>query len=303
MKNGKIKNNLANSYRYHFLLHFIIFLWGFTGIIGKLLHQTSFIIVWYRLLFAISALLVYMVFRKVDFKIGWKDSWKVIGVGIVVTLHWLTFYYAIEISTASLAILCLSTTTLHVTWLEPLVLGSKFRFRQLFMSILVIFGIIFVAKDFKGDEVIAVVIGLISALCAALFSVFNAKLSQEIPSVQLSLYELLVGLIGLSFFLFFKGTSSIEFHLFPSDVFWLLFLGIVCTSFAFITTIEIVKRLGAFTVSLSINLEPVYTILLAIVLLGEHKLLNTSFYLGAIIIILVLVANGIISYLERTNKV
>lgn len=293
---------MFQKYRYHFLLHLIIFLWGFTGIIGKLLHQDSFIIVWYRLLIAITSLLLFMWIRKIRFTVPRSQWIWVVLVGMVVAAHWLTFYYTIQISTASLAILCLSTTTLHVTWLEPLLLKTNFKWRQLLMSLLVIAGIAFVAKDFKGNERIAVCIGLVSAFFAALFSVMNAKLSKSVETISLTLLELFVGLVGITIYLASIAKPIKAFELSMSDFLWLLFLGIVCTSFAFLTTIEIVKKLGAFTVSLSINLEPVYTILLAILLLNENKLLSNDFYVGAIIIIAVLLLNGVISYFERQKK-
>lgn len=293
---------MFQKYRYHFLLHLIIFLWGFTGIIGKLLHQDSFIKVWYRLLIAISSLLLYMWFRKIRFAVPRSQWIWVVLVGSVVAAHWLTFYYTIQISTASLAILCLSTTTLHVTWLEPILMKSKFQMRQLLMSLLVIAGIAFVAKDFNGDERNAVAIGLVSAFFAALFSVMNAKLSKSVESISLTLLELCVGLVGITLYLLAIAKPMKAFELSMNDLLWLLFLGIVCTSFAFLTTIEIVKKLGAFTVSLSINLEPVYTILLAIVLLKENELLSKDFYIGAIIIIGVLILNGVLSYFERRKK-
>ena len=163
-----------------------------------------------------------------------------------------------------------------------------------------IFGIYFVSGDFTPREMKALYIGLTSALCAAMFSVFNGKLVHEVPSTHLSFYELSTGFIGISIFLFCTGKLNGEvFEMTYSDLGWLLFLGILCTSFAFLVTMDIVKRLGAFTVSLSINLEPVYTILLAIFILKEHKLLNTNFYIGSLIIILVVILNGFIKHFQN----
>jgi drug/metabolite transporter (DMT)-like permease len=207
-------------------------------------------------------------------------------------------------STASLGILCLSTTTLHVTWLEPLIMKRKFSWLEGFLGLIVIGGIYFVAHDFTGAEKTAVIVGLISALCAGIFSVANGKLAQETDTASLSLTELSTGFIALSIYFFTKG--KLDFNLFQmsaADFYWLLFLGILCTSFAFLATIDIVKKLGAFTVSLSINLEPIYTIILAIFLLKEHKLLNSSFYWGATLIILVVLANGIIKHRQKQNAI
>jgi drug/metabolite transporter (DMT)-like permease len=164
---------------------------------------------------------------------------------------------------------------------------------EFLLGLLVIFGIYFVSSDFKANEYEALMYGLISAMCAALFSVFNAKLAQDIPTPTITLFEMLTGFVFISIVLAFQGRFSTElFVMTQSDFYWLLFLGILCTSFAFLVTIEIVKMLGAFTVSLSINLEPIYTILLAIFILNEHTLLNSKFYIGAALIILVVVFNA-----------
>jgi drug/metabolite transporter (DMT)-like permease len=207
----------------------------------------------------------------------------------------MTFYKSIELSTASLGILCLSTTTLHVTWLEPLIIKKRFSLIEFILGLIVIFGIYFVANDFDSKEYEALKYGLISALLAALFSVFNARLSQEISPPKMSFYELLSAFCLLSIILFFSDKLNgnlLEMN--SSDALWLGFLGLICTSFAFLASIEVVKRLGAFTASLSINLEPVYTIILAIVILHENELLSNKFYIGATLIVLVVIANAVI---------
>ena len=122
------------------LLHGIVFLWGFTGIIGKLLHQESFIIVWYRVFIASFGLLVYLWFTTSSFRVPKMHIARVVLVGIVVALHWITFYYAIQISTASLGILCLATTTVHVVWLEPLIMKTAFQWKKLWFSLIVVAG-------------------------------------------------------------------------------------------------------------------------------------------------------------------
>lgn len=275
-------------------------MWGFTGILGKLIELDALLIVWHRLWIAALALAVYMFWRKKMILPKGKTLIYAILVGLVVALHWITFYTSIQLSTASLGILCLSTTTLHVTWLEPLIMGKKFSWIEFGMGLLVIWGIYFVAHDFKGEELKALGIGLLSALCAGIFSVSNGKLAQQTETPGLSLTELSTGFIALSLFFLSQGKWNLQlFAMTTSDFYWLLFLGVLCTSFAFLATIDIVKRLGAFSVSLSINLEPIYTILLAIVLLKEHKLLQSSFYWGAAMILTVVLANGIWKHKQR----
>lgn len=284
-------------------MHLIIFIWGFTGILGKLIHLDAIVIVWYRILIAVICLTFFFLLTKRSFKIEIKQLLKISIVGIIVASHWLTFYYSIQLSTASLGILCLSTTTLHVTWLEPLVMKRRFSWIEFLLSCCVIYGIYFVSGDFSPKEMTALYFGLLSALCAALFSVFNAKISQAVPATHITFYELIIGFVFVSIFLISIGRMNPQIlQMNYSDFAWLLFLGIICTSFAFLVTIEIIKRLGTFTVSLSINLEPVYTILLAIFILKEHELLNSKFYIGAMIIIFVVLLNGILKHYQKKKE-
>ncbi len=292
---------MFQKYRYHILMHLIIFMWGFTGILGKLIHLPTLPLVWFRILIAGLAMLFGLYLLKMPMRIRDRKSMlKVLGIGVIVALHWLTFYESIKLSTASLGILCLSTATLHVTWIEPLVFKKKFSWIEFLFGALVIGGIYFVSSDFDPKQYKALGIGLFSALCAGLFSVFNAKMVEKVPASAITFHEMIMGFIVLSSVIAFQGNLNLGlFKMTTSDFLWLLFLGICCTAFAFIATIEVMKKLGAFTVSLSINLEPVYTILLAIPILHEDELLNGNFYAGASMIIAVVVANAIYKSWQR----
>ena len=293
---------MFQKYQHHLLLHFIIILWGFTGILGKFIQLDSLHIVWNRLLFAVFGLGAFLIFRKKSLRVSSaKELFKIFGVGIIIALHWLTFFKAIQLSTASLGILCLSTTTMHVAWLEPIVMKRKFSWVELILGICIIGGISIVAQDFKTNDYESLAYGLASAVFAALFTVLNGYLVKSTPSSTMAFYELLMGFFFLSGVLMFKGEfDSSLFQVSLTDYLWLLFLGFVCTSFAFLVAIDLTKALGAFTVALCINLEPVYTMLLAIVILKENEKLGLQFYLGAFIIVIVLIANPIIKqYLKK----
>ena len=289
---------MFERYKFHLLLHLIIFMWGFTGILGKLIQLDAVVIVWHRVLIAMMALGLALLILKKPIRLNsLKQTLKLAGVGTIVALHWVTFYQSIQLSTASLGILCLSTTTLHVAWLEPIVMKRPFSLVEFGLGLLVICGIYFVSRDFDASDLKALMYGLSSALFAALFSVFNGKLVQETPAHQITLVEMIAAFLIISLFLMMNGRlNGSLFEMTTSDFLWLLFLGVLCTSFAFLATIEVVKRLGAFTVSLSINLEPVYTIVLAIFILNEHELLNASFYIGSVVIVLVIILNGLIRH-------
>lgn len=296
----------TSNIKYHLLMHAIILVWGFTGILGKLILLPAEILVWYRVIIAAIGLVILLPLFKIPFKLkNKKDLWKIIIVGIITALHWVTFYKAISLSTASLGVLCLSTTTLHVSWIDPIIMKRKFSWIEFTLGLVVIYGIYFVSSDFNTEEYEALAYGLTSALLAAIFSVSNAKLVQTIPSGQISLYEMIVGALFLTGVLGFSNQLNFEaLTMTTSDFWWLLVLGIICTSFPFMLMIDVVKKLGAFTASLTINLEPVYTMILAIVILQENKELSLNFYVGALMIILVVVANSLIKgWLSTRNKV
>ncbi len=276
-------------------------MWGFTGILGKIINLDPLPIVWYRVLIAVVSLGIILPLLKRSLRLhSLKEFLLLAIVGVIVALHWVTFYISIDLSTASLGILCLSTTTVHVSWLEPLITGRKFSWLEFGLGLVVIYGIYFVSSDFNGQDYEALVYGLISALMAALFSVLNGKLAQTMAPSKITFYEMLVAAVFLTILLIATGDFNAElFVLSTSDVLWLLFLGLLCTSFAFLVTVELTKRLGAFTVSLSINMEPVYTIILAIALLGENKIVGTQFYIGASIIVVVVLMNGILKRFIR----
>ncbi len=277
-------------------------MWGFTGILGKIISIPPIPIVWYRVLIAAASLGIVLPLMKRSLKLkSPREFFMLALVGIVVMLHWVTFYMAIDLSTASLGILCLSTTTIHVSWLEPLVMKRRLSWTEVVMGLVVIYGIYFVSEDFSAQDYIALAYGLVSALMAAIFSVMNGKMAQTMAPSKITFYEMVIGGVFLTIILLFRGELTPElFQLSTEDILWLLFLGLLCTSFAFLVTVELTKRLGAFTVSLSINMEPVYTILLAIVILNENKIMGTQFYIGSFIIVAVVLANAIIKrYMRR----
>lgn len=253
-------------------------------------------IVWHRLIIACVSLGIAMLFMKETFRISNpRRLLSIVLIGCVVGLHWLTFYWSIQLSTASLGILCLSTTTIHVAWLEPLVMKSKFSWLEMLLSCSVVVAIYFIANDFSSDDLLALGIGLGSAFFAAMFAVFNAKFVEDDRPAAITFYEFSGAFVLLSVILLFQNDlNAALFTMTVSDFLWLLFLGTFCTSLAFLAVIKVLKILGAFTVSLSINLEPVYTIILAIFILEENKMLNANFYFGAFVILGVVVTNAML---------
>lgn len=290
---------MSQRLKYQFVLHVIIFIWGFTAILGKWIEADAFVLVWYRVLIAFISLFIFLLLLRRKWRIvNRKELLRTLGVGVLVALHWLTFYLSIKLSTASLAIICLATTTIHVAWLEPIVMKRRVLKSEFVISLVIIGGILLITNQGSQEGlVLGVTFGLIAALLAALFSVFNAKLIQTISASKITLYEMFSATIIMTLFLFFNGDLSVKsLAISANDFYLLLFLGVVCTSIAFLITVEIQKLLGAFTVTLSINMEPIYTLGLAAVLLNEHEKINPYFYLGAAVIVLAVFGNAFLKY-------
>ena len=288
--------------KYQVVLHLIIFVWGFTAILGVYIQTDAFILVWYRVLIAFLSLFLFLlIFRKKYWITSKKELLSVLGVGVLVALHWLTFYLSIKVSTASLAIICLSTTTIHVAWLEPIIMKRKPIKSEIVLGLIIIGGIFLTTQhQTSSQQLLGVTYGLIAALFAALFATFNAKLIHTIPASKITLYEMFSATIIMTIILAFFGDLTLQkLQISNSDFLLLLFLGVVCTSIAFLVTVEITRFLGAFTVTLSINMEPIYTLILAALLLQEYQELSLTFYFGAAIIVVGVFGNALLKAKRR----
>lgn len=286
---------MSKKLQYTIIIHLVVIIWGYTGIMGKAITLPAYEMVWWRLGIAVISLFLLIRFIQKKFVPLNTRNWLLtLGVGVLVGLHWITFFQSIKLSSISLGIICLATTTLHVSWLEPLIKKTKFNFSDLFLSIVVFGGMLLISAQ-EIAQIEAIGIGLFSAFLAAFFSVCNAVLVEKMPAPQLTLIELSSGFLMLTVFMLFGAKFNSDMFFLSADLFWkLLFLGVVCTSLAFILAVNATKYLGAFTVSLTINLEPVYTIILALILYPSSERMDSMFYVGATIIIAAVVTNGII---------
>jgi len=291
--------------KHYLLMHAVVFAFGFTGILGKLIELDFYQIVFFRMLIAGISLWLFLKITKRKFKItNTKTLLKVVGVGIIVLLHWLTFFKAIQVSTASIAVLCMATTALHVSWLEPLIMRSKFSILEFSLGLLVIFGVIAVTNNVGISQLQGLLWGLLSAFLSALFAVFNAYLNKvkKVSSASLTLYEMFVGSFILLLGLGFAGKMEADFFKMTfSDFSWLLFLGIFCTSLAFMVMIDVIHKIGAYTATLTVNLEPIYSIILAVFILSENEILGTHFYWGSFFIVLIVFANPILKKIAQNR--
>lgn len=282
-------------------LHIAVLLFGVTAILGKLITLEQTALVWNRLWIAVLGLVFIPGVISGILKIKRANLLRFAGIGVLVCIHWLTFYGSIKIgNNASVTLACLATTSLFTSVLEPLITKSKFQWIELLLGALVIVGIYFLSG--VGEAFYwAIVVGLISAFLAALFSVLNKKYITGQNSISVSVIELSSGFLLLTILYPVLQHYLPQSQWFPtgSDWFWLIILGWLCTSVAFVLSMEALKEISAFISNLTINLEPVYGILLAIWLLNEDADLNLDFYIGTFIILLAVVLHPFLIKVQK----
>ncbi len=277
-------------------LHFIVFIWGFTAILGKLISIDSLPLVWYRMLLATLFIFFYVRVVRFRLKVDKRALACLVFGGIVVACHWVTFFYAIKISTVSVALAMMSTGAFFTALLEPILFQRKIIAYEIVFGILVILGLVLIFRV-ESTYTYGMIVALISALLASIFSLVNGKLVKNHKPSVISFYELGIGVLFLTSVLVLRGNFSYEFfELNLKDWMYLLVLALVCTAYAFIASIKVMRILTPYTVMLTTNLEPVYGILLAWFIFGSEEQMNPLFYLGALIILMTIILNGILKY-------
>ena len=276
------------------LMHFVILIFGFTGILGKLITIEAIPLVFWRTLIGGGAIYVWLKVRRKVSKKSTADLLKMGGIGLLVAIHWITFFASIKISNVSVALTMLATSPMFIGFLEPLIFKRKIDWRELTVAAVVLIGVgtIF---SFNTTYHEGMILGIISAFFASLFATFNGVLIKTHDASNISLVELLTASAAIFILLFFTGEVNGDlFVLSGQDWFWITILALVATSFAFIAFTSVMKVLTPFTTSVAINLEPIYSIILAVIIFGDEEIMGTRFYIGASIIICAVMLNTIL---------
>jgi drug/metabolite transporter (DMT)-like permease len=284
-------------------LHIAVFLAGFTGILGRLITLNEGMIVWYRLL--LTALTMWVLFswmRRIQ-KISFTDIVKISGVGFIAAMHWVTFYGAIKYANVSVALVCFSTISFFTALFEPLILRKRINITELLLGIITLAGI-FIIFHFDTQYKTGIIIGVISALLASLFPIYNREFIKRMNVETVLAWQQTGGFITLSLLLpfYLKKFPTANFIPVAADFGWLLLLSWVCSVIAFQLSGNALKRLSAFTVNLTYNLEPVYGIILAFVIYKENEFLSKWFFVGFGIIAIALIIH-IILLVKQERKI
>jgi drug/metabolite transporter (DMT)-like permease len=286
MQESKLKNYL--------LLHLIVLIWGFTAILGALISLDAIPLVWYRMFLAVVFIVLYFFIKKKSFKADRIGIGKFFLTGVVIALHWIFFFKAIKVSNVSVALVTMSTGAFFVSLIEPLFFKRRINKLEIVLGLIVILGL-YIIFNFESQYRLGIFYALISSLLSAIFSVLNGLFIKKYAASTISLYQLFFGVVFITAYLFFMNGFSISFFKISKlDWLYLLILSSFCTAYAFIASVKVMKYLSPYTVVLTLNLEPVYAILLALFIFGEKEKMNIEFYFGAFIVLFVVLVNGII---------
>jgi drug/metabolite transporter (DMT)-like permease len=285
---------LSDNSKSYLHLHLIVFIWGFTAILGRLITLDALPLVWFRMLFAVFIILFYIRFKKIPITISKKVILQFLVAGLIIALHWFTFFRAIKVSNVSITLACLSTGAFFTSLIEPIFFRKKIVWYEIFFGLIVVFGLLIIFKV-EGDYIEGIILALTSAFLSASFAVINSKFVKDYDPTVISFYELSGGVLFFSVFLLFTNSFNAEFFkLTTSDFVYLLILSSICTAYAFIASTAVMKFLSPYTVMLTINLEPIYGIILAVLIFKDKEQMSPAFYVGALIILITVILNGII---------
>lgn len=274
---GELNKNLV-------ILHFTVFIWGFTGILGTLITVAAVNLVWYRVLIAGLSLFLYFKFNKKAFHIDFSTFLKLAFTGVLVGAHWILFFASIKLSTVAVTLVCLSSITLFTAIFEPLITKKPISKLEILSGLLIITGIALIFK-FETQYTKGIIVGLLSAVCASLFSIINSKHIQKNEAPVIAFYELSGAFFWITVYLLLVHGFNSSMILKKSDLGYLLILGTICTSLAYVAGVSVMRELSAFRVALITNLEPVYGILMAFLFFNDMNKMTTGFWVGAVIVL------------------
>ena len=283
MNKTETENNKRKAF---WQLHISVMLAGFTGLFGKLITLNEVDIVWYRMLFTS---LILMVFTGLP-RVGWKKFLQIAGCGALLGLHWMLFYSSIKASNVSIGVVCFALVGFFTAIFEPIVFHRKVSWAELLLSLITVAGLLCIFS-FDARYRYGIAIGVVSSAVCALYAIFNKKVSVGVRSRTMLMYQMSGGIVGASliiplYLMVFPSQQPVVVIPEGSNLWWMLCHALFCTIGMYLLQIQALTQLSAFTVNLTYNLEPCYTILLAFLFLGEARELNLSFYIGISLVIL-----------------
>ena len=276
------------------ILHFhgIVFIFGFTAILGKLISIDAVSLVWYRMILATAVLTLFMLCFRIPFSLSNKQLIFMIVCGILIALHWVFFFHAIKVSNVSVTLSVMSAGALVTALIEPMVYKRSFDSNEIILGLVVVIALgMIMQTEYRFFD--GMFFAFIAVLLSVAFTLINGKVVHKSDARVMSVYQLGTGAICMSVILFFQGKWSVGlFSITQSDMLWILILAIVCTAYAFVVSIAVMRHLRPFSLMLAINMEPVYGILLGLLIFGSDEKMSLQFYIGTLLILSSVLMNG-----------
>lgn len=296
----------STSAKDYLMLHLVVLIWGFTAILGLLISIPAVEIVFYRTLIASGILGLFFLLRKRNMRLPKEDFWKVIGTGALIGMHWILFFGAARVATASVCLAGIATCSLWTAFLEPMVNKSQVKWYEVMLGLIVLLGL-YVIFRFEFEHWEGLLMAVTSAFLGACFTVSNGLLTKKHSAYLLTFYEM-AGACAFSvlfmpiYAYYWAGESGLQLIPTAADWFWLLVLSGICTVYAFSVSVELMKRLSVFVINLSVNMEPVYGIALAVLIFGEKEKMTEGFYFGTLIILASVALYPVFNYVYKKRK-
>lgn len=287
------------TYKDYLHLHFLVLIWGFTAILGLLISIPAVEVVFYRTLMAAAGLGILMHFRKLTFYVGKGGIIRMLLTGALIAGHWILFFASARVSTASVCLAGMATTSFWTSFLEPLVLKKRIKWYEVFLGLVVVAGL-YIIFHFEFNHALGLAMALASAFLAALFTVINARFVRHHHHFQITFYEMVGACLSIILFfpiymLSLAEGNMLQLSMTTTDFLYVSILAIICTVYAYSASIELMKKISAFSVNLTVNLEPVYGIILAVIIFGDKEKMAPGFYIGASIILLSVLAHPMLN--------
>lgn len=284
---------MSENRRNYLLLHLIVFIWGWTAILGKTITLPAVKLVWLRLPIALIGIIIYLLIRRKPTGTAPKNAFKYLAIGLIVALHWICFYSAIKESNVSVTLACFSIGSLFTALIEPIFLKRKIRLYEIVFGLMVAAALMLIFQV-ETQYQWGIFLGVMAALTSSIFGVLNGFMVQRGHNgTHISLYEMLGGFLGMTVFvLIAKPWIGPYFEMSGHDLFYLIILGIAATAVPFLISLSILKTISPYTISLTLNLETLYGIIFAYFIFHEEKQLTGMFYIGAAIILSTVFLNG-----------
>lgn len=288
--------------RSYLLLHLAVLSLGFSAVFGKLITLNEGLLVWYRLSFSAAILFFVMKFYKINRPVSFNEKFGIGKIGMLVALSWVFFYASIKYANISVAVVCACLTSFFTAVFEPLLNKKKFRAMEFLLSAITVIGISLIFR-FDTSFRLGIILGIISPMFLSLYSIYNERLTRQYDSKLINYYQMIGGTIGLGLLM------PVYLHYFPQEsiipdgrnTFYLILLAIICTVFVYVALTNVLKNISAFTVNLTINLEPIYSIILAFILFNENKEVSIWFWIGLSLTVLSVALQTLISVRKVVN--